>query len=63
MARLFGAFSEGVHHLPEDKALELAQELLQAFVYLFENLREHIERGEAFANKIQGVGNPGNREG
>jgi hypothetical protein len=61
LGRLFGAFSEGVHHLPEDKALELAQELFEAFVYLFENLREYIERGEAFANKMQAVGNPGNR--
>jgi hypothetical protein len=61
LARLFDAFSEGVHHLPEDKALDLAQELLETFVFLFENLRERIEVGEAFANKIQGVGNPGNR--
>ncbi len=47
--------------MPEDKALNLAQDLLDTFVFLFENLRERIEQGEAFAKKIQGVGNPGTR--
>lgn len=62
LARLFGAFSKGVHELPEDEALDKAQELLESFIFLFENLRERIEQEEAFAKKIQLVGNPGNRK-
>jgi len=61
LARLFGAFSDAVHNLPEEKALERAQELLDTFIFLFENLREQIDHAEAFASKITAVGNPRSR--